>query len=85
MLCGSIFLTRALPSCDKMSQSLLFYEQKCEKNIFSPFLTLGYSAVSCAWILMSHGRKKCCDWLTSYSQRGTRQLIGMWGLSQMVL
>ena len=34
---------------------------------------------------MSHGRKKCCDWLTSYSHRGTRQLIGMWGLSQMVL
>ena len=29
---------------------------------------------------MSHGRKKCCDWLTSYSHRGTRQLIGMWGM-----
>ena len=43
------------------------------------------SAVSGDWILMSHGRKKCCDWLTSYSHRGTRQLIGMWGLSQMVL
>ena len=26
---------------------------------------------------MSHGRNKCCDWLTSSGHRGTRQLIGM--------
>ena len=46
----------------------------------------GYSAVSCDWILMSHGRKSAVIyWLTSYSHRGTRQLLGMWGLSQMVL